>query len=218
MAEVRWLGHNCFRIRAKEATVITDPVGHNTGYALKPQTADIVTISHDHEGHTNLDAVKPEYRVIDGPGEYEMHDVFVTGVRTWHDDKKGAERGFNTMYVFDLEGIRFAHLGDLGHNLSESQSEALEDVDVMLIPVGGGLVITADIAADLVTRLSPKLVIPMQYRTTKGDSDLGDVADFFRKLGIAQPEVQDKLMLKSGELSETTQYILLAPESDAVRK
>lgn len=217
MAEVRWFGHNCFRIRAKEATIITDPVGRITGYAMKPQTADIVTVSHEHEGHMNLDAVKPEYRVIDGPGEYEMHDVFVTGVRTWHDDKKGTERGFNTMYVFDLEGIRFAHLGDLGHNLSESQSEALEEIDVMLIPVGGGTAITADIAADLVTRLSPKLVIPMQYQTAKGDADLGQVADFFKKLGISQPEPLDKLMLKSGELSETTQVMLLSPESDAVK-
>jgi len=218
MAEIRWFGHNCFRIRAKEATVITDPVGRITGYAMKPQMADIVTISHKHPGHTNLDAIKPDYRLVDGPGEYEMHEVFITGVRTWHDNEKGAERGFNTMFVFDLEGIRFAHLGDLGHNLSESQSEALEDVDVMMIPVGGTNVINAEIAADLVTRLSPKLVIPMQYKTAKGDSGLGEVSEFFTKLGITQPEPEDKLVIKSGDLSETTQVMLLTPEADAVKK
>ena len=117
---------------------MTDPVGKNTGYSMTRQTADIVTISHEHAGHINLNVVKPDYQVIQGPGEYEMHEVFVTGIRTYHDDKKGALRGYNTAYVIELEGIRFAHLGDLGHTLTESQAEELDNVDVMMIPVGGG--------------------------------------------------------------------------------
>jgi L-ascorbate metabolism protein UlaG (beta-lactamase superfamily) len=218
MAEIRWFGHNCFRIRGKEATVLTDPVGTNTGYAMKQQTADIVTLSHDHQGHTNLGAVKPEFRIIKGPGEYEMHEVFITGVRTWHDDKRGEERGVNTVYVIELEGMRFAHMGDLGHNLSESHSEALDNVDVMMIPVGGGTVLSAEIAADLVSRLSPRSVIPMQFRTAKGDTNLGDVEAFCKKLGIAQPEPQDRLVIKPSDLTDTTQIFLLKPESDAVKK
>ena len=82
MAEIRWFGHNCFRIRAKEATVLTDPVGKKTGYSLAKQTADIVTVSHDHPGHNNIAAIKPDFQMIDGPGEYEIHDVFISGLRT----------------------------------------------------------------------------------------------------------------------------------------
>src|SRR5680860_370783 len=98
MAEFRWYGHNCFRIRAREATVLTDPVGKNTGYTLPRQTADIVTLSHDHPGHNNLAAVKPEYQVINGPGEYELHGIFVTGIRTYHDAEADARLGYNNAY------------------------------------------------------------------------------------------------------------------------
>lgn len=218
MAEIRWYGHNCFRIRGKEATIITDPVGRQTGYAMSKQTADIVTISHPHEGHANLNVVKPEYKVIDGPGEYEMHDVFVTGIRTYHDAKKGAERGYNTVYVIELEGMRLAHLGDLGHTLSESQAEELDNVDVLMIPVGGGTTLNADQAADLVSRLSPKSVIPMQFRTDIGDQELADASAFIKLLGVGEVAPVDKLSLKSSDLTETTQVFQLTPDSDIARR
>ena len=212
MAEIRWYGHNCFRIRGKEATVMTDPVGKNTGYSMTRQTADIVTLSHEHAGHINLNAVKPDYQVIQGPGEYEMHEVFVTGIRTYHDDKKGALRGYNTAYVIELEGLRFAHLGDLGHNLTESQAEELDNVDVMMIPVGGGTTLNAELAADLVSRLGPKAVIPMQYQTPTGDSELATVDAFVKLLGVAAPEPIEKLTLKASDLTDTIQIFLLTPD------
>jgi L-ascorbate metabolism protein UlaG (beta-lactamase superfamily) len=212
MAEIRWFGHNCFRIRGKEAVVMTDPVGKNTGYSMTRQTADIVTISHDHAGHTNLNAVKPEFQVIQGPGEYEMHEVFVTGIRTYHDDKKGELRGYNTAYVIELEGIRFAHLGDLGHTLTETQAEELNNVDVMMVPVGGGTTLNAELAADLVSRLGPKSVIPMQFRTESGDSDLASVDAFIKLLGVPAPEAVEKLTIKASELTDTTQVFVLTPD------
>ncbi|MGI8483112.1 MAG: MBL fold metallo-hydrolase, partial [Thermomicrobiales bacterium] len=89
MAEIRWFGHACFRIRAKEATIITDSVARSTGYTMPKQTADIVTLSHEHKGHNNLGAIKSGDQIISRPGEYEMHDVSIIGVRTFHDDKKG---------------------------------------------------------------------------------------------------------------------------------
>ena len=191
---------------------MTDPVGKNTGYSMTRQTADIVTLSHDHAGHTNLNAVKPDFQVIQGPGEYEMHEVFVTGIRTYHDDKKGALRGYNTAYVIELEGLRIAHLGDLGHNLTESQAEELDNVDVMMIPVGGGTTLNAELAADLVSRLGPKSVIPMQYQTPAGDSDLATVDAFVKLLGVAAPEPVEKLTLKSSDLTDTIQIFLLTPD------
>jgi L-ascorbate metabolism protein UlaG (beta-lactamase superfamily) len=218
MAEIRWYGHNCFRIRGKEATVLFDPVGKNTGYAMGRQTADIVTISHDHDGHANLNAIKPEFQVIQGPGEYEMHGVFVTGVRTYHDDKKGAELGHNTVYLVELEGMRFAHLGDLGHSLTETQAEELDNVDVLMIPVGGGTSLNADQAADLVSRLAPKSVIPMQYKTAIGDKNLAEVDAFLKLVGVNSPEPVEKLTIKASDLSDTTQVFVLSPDSDAAKR
>ncbi len=213
MAEFRWFGHNCFRIRAREATILTDPVGRKTGYAMSRQTADLVTISHDHPGHANLNAVKPEYQTITGPGEYEMHDVFVTGIRTYHDEAKGAERGYNTIYLIEVEGLVICHLGDLGHTLSEEQAEAMAKVDVLLIPAGGGPVLNPTRAAELVAQIEPRLVIPMQFATAAGDKDREDVAGFCRHLGLAVPAAEEKLTLRHSDLTDTLRLVQLAPNS-----
>jgi L-ascorbate metabolism protein UlaG (beta-lactamase superfamily) len=218
MAEFRWYGHNCFRIRAREATIITDPVGKVTGYSLPKQSADIVTISHDHPGHANLDALRPEYQVVRGPGEYEMHDVFITGIRTYHDAHRGAERGYNTVYLFEIEGMVVCHLGDLGHPLTTEQVEALGDPDVLLIPAGGGTVIDAATAAEIVSQLEPKVVIPMQFATAIGDQKLGTVEAFCKHLGVQMPEAEEKLVLRQSDLGETMRLVVLTPESEAAKR
>lgn len=218
MAEFRWLGHNCFRIRAREASVLTDPVDRSTGYAAAKQTVDVVTISHEHQGHTNLGLIKSEYQVVRGPGEYEMHDIFITGIRTYHDAEKGKIRGHNTVYLLEVEGMRICHLGDLGHPLTEEHTEALSNVDVLLVPAGGGDVLSPAVAAEVVATLEPKLVIPMQYRTEIGDTGLGPVDEFCKHLGIPVPEAEDKLTLRSSELSEVMRLVVLRPESEPVRR
>lgn len=210
MAEIRWFGHNCFRIRTKEATVLTDPVGRVAGYKLSPQTADVVTISHDHPGHANLDAVKSEYTKLQGPGEYEVHDVFVTGIRTYHDAKHGGERGHNTVYLIEIEGIVVCHLGDLGHVLTEEQAEAMAHVDVLLVPAGGGAVLDPARAAEVVGQLEPKIVIPMQYATETGDLDLKSLESFCKELGVAPPPAEEKLVVRQSDLGETMRVVTLA--------
>jgi len=217
MAEIRWHGHTCFRIKAKEATIIIDPVDRSTGYALGKQNADIVTLSGD-PGGRNVAAIRPDYQVIDGPGEYEMHDVFVTGGRTYQDNEKGAVHGFNTTYLIEVEGLKIGHLGNIGHDLTEAQAEELEDVDVLMVPAGGNDMLTHDQAAEMVTSLSPKVVIPMRYATTKGDSALGSVAEFCRKLGVETPEVEEKLTIKPSDLSETMRLVVLNPDGEAVKR
>jgi L-ascorbate metabolism protein UlaG (beta-lactamase superfamily) len=217
MAEIRWHGHTCFKIRAKEATIITDPVDRSTGYGMGKHNADIVTLSSDELGK-NLNAIRPEYQTIDGPGEYEMHDVFVTGGRTFQDDQNGARNGYNTTYVIEVEGLKIGHLGNIGHPLSDAQSEALEGVDILLAPVGGEDGLTYDKAAALVTELTPKLVIPMRYATEIGDKSLGDVQAFCKKLGIEVPEAEDKLVIKASDLGETMRLVVLKPDSEPARR
>jgi L-ascorbate metabolism protein UlaG (beta-lactamase superfamily) len=217
MAEIRWYGHTCFRIKAKEATVFTDPVSRSTGYGMGRQNADIVTLSGDELGK-NLDAIRPEFKIIDGPGEYEMHDVFVTGSRTYQDDKQGAELGYNTTYVIEVEGMKIGHLGNLGHTLNEAQAETLEDIDILLAPIGRESGLSDEKIAQVVTDLSPKIVIPMRYATDIGDKDLGDFTEFCRKLGIDLPEAEDKLVVKPSDLGETTRLVVLAPDSDPAKR
>lgn len=218
MAEFRFFGHNCVRIKAREAVILTDPVDRATGYAMAKQTADIVTISHDHQGHTNLNAVKPEYQLVRGPGEYEMHDVFITGIRTYHDNNRGKERGYNTIFLFEVEGMRIAHLGDLGHALNAEQAEALGDCDVLMVPAGGGDIITPEQAADLIGQLGPKVVIPLQYATDIGDTNLGGIERFCKSLGVTVPVPEDKLVLRQSDLTETLRLVALIPESDAAKR
>ena len=196
---------------------MTDPVDRITGYAMQKQTADIVTISHEHQGHINLNGVKPEYQVVRGPGEYELHDVFITGTRTYHDTEKGAVHGYNTIYMILVEGIMICHLGDLGHPLSEEQAEAISECDVLLIPAGGN-VLSSDAAADLIAQVEPKIVIPMQYATPNGDANLGQLEPFAKRLGIDMPEAIDRLVLKHSDLPETVRLVVLTPESDPVRR
>lgn len=218
MAEFKWFGHNCFRIRAKEATVITDPVDRVTGYSLPKQPADIVTISHEHAGHANLNAIKPEYQVVRGPGEYEMHDVFITGIRTYHDAEKGKERGSNTVYLIEVEGIVICHLGDLGHTLTGEQAEAMSNADVLLIPVGGHGVIGAGQAAEVITQLEPKVVIPMQFATDGGDKGLDGLEPLCKALAVAAPAPLDKVTIRQSDLTETMQFIVLSPEGDGAKR
>lgn len=214
MAEIRWFGHSCFRIRAREAIVIMDPVGKKTGYTPSKQTADIVTVSHDHPGHNNVQMVKPEYELINGPGEYELHGVFINGLRTYHDKVKGAERGYNTVFELDIDGLRIVHLGDLGHQLNDDIVEAYTDVDIVFAPAGGGPLLSAAEVAEVVGNLSPKMVIPMQYRTDQGDKDRDEIAAFARHLGTELPaSAVDKLTVRTSDLKEQMQLVLLQPNS-----
>jgi L-ascorbate metabolism protein UlaG (beta-lactamase superfamily) len=208
MAEFRWYGHNCFRIRGKDAVIITDPVGKGTGYSLAKQTADLVTVSSHQPDHANLAAVKPEFDTIDGPGEYEMHDVFVTGIRTHQDAEHGKVRGHNTSYLIELDGMIVCHLGDLGHPLSDEHAEAMSEVDILLVPAGSTHLDPAR-AAEIVTQLEPKVVIPMQYATDAGDRDLLRLDLFCRNLGVPQPAPEEKLTVKSSDLGDSLRLVVL---------
>jgi L-ascorbate metabolism protein UlaG (beta-lactamase superfamily) len=213
MAEIRWFGHNCFRVKAREATVLMDPVGKKTGYTPGKQTADIVTVSHDHPGHNNLQMVKPEYELIEGPGEYELHAVFITGTRTYHDKVKGAERGYNTIYEVDLDGMRVVHLGDLGHLPSDEALEKIESVDILFVPAGGGPLLSPAEIAEVVGNISPRMVIPMQFQTSKGDKDREPVETFCKHLGIETPKPVERLVVRPSDFTEQMQIVVLQPNS-----
>lgn len=209
MAEIKWFGHACFRLRSRDATILTDPVPRSLGYRVERQRADIVTISHDHPGHNALDIVNGEVKLVTGPGEYEMNDVFITGIRTYHDGKRGAERGRNTAYLFELEDIVICHLGDLGHTLTEAQVESMSTVDVLIVPVGGGTVLEPAQAVEVIAQLEPKAIIPMQYRTATGDAEREPLERFLKEMGVAEVTPRDKYVVRAADLGETAEVVVL---------
>ncbi|HVB63319.1 MAG TPA: MBL fold metallo-hydrolase [Nitrolancea sp.] len=211
MAEITWLGHACFRIRGREAVVLMDPVSPESGYDMGPQSADIVTVSHSHKNHSALDLVKPGFRAITGPGEYEIHEVFMSGVATYHDNERGKRLGKNTIYLVEIDELIFCHVGDLGHALTEEQTESLSSVDVLFVPVGGGPTLDASAAAELIGQIEPSVVIPMQYRTERGDFDRDPLEPFLKKFGIGEIEIKDRVNLKKSDLTETLEVVILRP-------
>jgi len=207
--EITWYGQSCFRLRDRLATVITDPYDKGIGYTLPRVRADIVTVSHDHPDHNYVRGVKGEPKIIDSPGEYEVRGVFITGIATFHDRKKGASRGRNTVFLFDFEGLTVCHLGDLGHVPTRSQVEALSDIDVLLIPVGSGSTINAAQAAEVISLLEPRLVIPMHYKTKVLKVKLDPVSKFLKEMGLSKLATQESLKVTKSTLPEETQVLLL---------
>lgn len=209
--EITWLGHSCFRLRGRDATVITDPCPKTTGYSIGRPAADIVTVSHDHPGHSNVSAVAGKARVVQGPGEFEISGVLIMGIRTFHDDEGGQERGKNTAYVLEVDDMRVCHLGDLGHVPSSEQVEELSGVDVLLAPVGGNTTIGATAAAETVSLLGPKLVIPMHYQTPAAKEKLDPLDRFLKEMSApnAQDERQPKLSVTRSTLPQETKVMVL---------
>jgi L-ascorbate metabolism protein UlaG (beta-lactamase superfamily) len=207
--EISWLGHSCFRLKGNQATVITDPYPPNLGYKLGKLTASIVTVSHQHPGHSYVEGVGGGPRVVKGPGEYEISGVLIMGIATFHDSEKGAVRGKNTAYHMEIDEIAVCHLGDLGNVLTSEQVEELDNVDVLLLPVGGVSTINAPLAAEVVRQLEPKVVIPMHYKTPVLKRELESVDRFLKEIGAKDVAPQPKLSVTKSNLPETTQVFLL---------
>jgi L-ascorbate metabolism protein UlaG (beta-lactamase superfamily) len=205
-----WLGQSAFKIQDKDVTLAIDPYGE-IGLKMPKFQAGVLLITHDHDDHNNKEAIKGTPFLIDGPGEYEVKNVFVYGIPAFHDDKGGAERGKITIYLIEMEGIKVAHLSDLGQqSLTNEQLELLEGVDILLIPVGGHFTIDGEQAAKIVSQLQPRIVIPMHYKIPGLNIKLESVDKFLKEFGAANLEKMDKLKISKKDLpQEETKVILL---------
>lgn len=208
--DINWLGHSCFRIKGKEAIVITDPCPPDTGYSLSKLRADIVTVSHSHSDHSYVQAIEGEYKVVKGPGEYELKGVFVTGISTFHDNSQGSERGKNTVYLLEMDGVTLCHLGDIGQSLTSALEEELGDIGVLFLPVGGRTTIDVSVAAEIVRSLAPKIVIPMHYKTPVLPKDFETLDKFLKQMGIKEVAPQPKLLVNRANLPPSTQVVVLS--------
>lgn len=207
--EISWLGHSCFLIKGRQAKVVTDPFDNIPGYHLGQPTANIVTLSHQHPHHNFVAGVSGEPRVIKGPGEYEIANVFITGIGTFHDAEGGRRRGKNIVYLIEIDEVRICHLGDLGHLLSSNQIEEISDVDILLVPVGGVSTINAAAAAEIINLLEPKIVTPMHFKTEAVDLELEPLEQFLKEMGLREAVAQPKLTVNKPSLPKETQLIVL---------
>ncbi len=207
--EITWYGLSCFKlVERNSATVITDPYdARQTGYGQLKQTADIVTISHQSPGHDCLEVVAGNPYVINGPGEYEVSGVFITGIQT--SGQKVAENFRNTLYVFDYNSLTIAHLGDLNQVPSQAEVEALGQVNILLVPIGGGNSLNAARAAEVVSLLEPNIVIPMHYATSECVIPLEGLNKFLKEMGITEIEKQPFLKVSDIALQEETKVVVL---------
>ncbi|MDD4923799.1 MAG: MBL fold metallo-hydrolase [Dehalococcoidales bacterium] len=207
--EINWLGHSCFKIKGKQATVITDPYSPDTGYTLGKQSAAIVTVSHQHPGHSYTAGINGEPHPVTGPGEYEISNVLVIGLASFHDNEKGKIRGKNTIYLIEMDDITICHLGDLGHPLTDDQTEELGNVDILMLPVGGISTINTSTAAAIVRQIEPKIVLPMHYGTPLLKRELDPVEKFLKEIGTHDITPQPKLTITKNNLPLIMQVTLL---------
>ncbi len=208
--EITWYGHSCFRLMERGlAAVVTDPYDASAvGFAPLKLRADIVTISHEAAGHNYVEAVKGVKHVINGPGEYEIGGVFITGLNT-NGRKRKQEEPKNTLYLFDFNPLTVLHLGDLRRVPSQSEIESLGEVHVALVPVGGGGALKPAQAAEVIGLLEPKVVIPMHYRTEHTTLDLLPLQKFLKEMGVSSVHNESVLKITYRQLPEETQIIVL---------
>lgn len=200
---ISWYGHSCFKINNQggRLTLITDPFEKKVGLNPPRVSADILTISHDHFDHNNKKSISGEPFIIEGPGEYEVKEVRINGIPSFHDKNKGKDRGENTIYCIEVDEIRLCHLGDFGQErLSTNQLEGIGQVDILMIPVGGKYTIDGREAVKIAEQIEPKIIIPMHYKIPGLEVDISNHKGFLKEMGLNGKTPIDKLTLKKKDL------------------
>ena len=205
--KIKWLGHASFLVTSEKGVkIITDPytVGGGLSYGQISEAADVVTVSHDHADHNNARAVVGSPEIVKGPGPKKAKGLDFLGVPTHHDETGGKERGENTVFAFTVDGLRVCHLGDLGRDLTLQEASQLGKVDMLFTPVGGFYTIDAKVATQVQQKLSPRVTIPMHYKTSKCGYPIAGVEAFLQgKTGVRQlkgSEVEIKALPASPEI------------------
>lgn len=216
--QIFWKGQSCFQIvvsknRQEQVKVVIDPYDESIGLKVPSLQADIALFTHDHPDHNNIKAIEGTPFIIANPGEYEVQGIFIQGIASFHDKNQGKERGTNTIYVMEAEDLRVCHLGDFGQKeLTSEQQEAMGEIDVLLIPVGGVYTIGAQEASALIHQIEPRIVIPMHYFIPKLKMKLAGLEEFLKIMGVRSIQPQEKLSVKAKDLQkEETQIVVLKP-------
>ncbi len=215
--KLRYLGHAAFELELTDGRkIVFDPYESGAydgalGYGPIAGPHDIAVVSHDHPDHRFDGVTSQAAAVVDGAGETDIEGVRITTIPTFHDESKGSERGSNLISIIEAEGLRIAHLGDLGHAITKADTPALEGVDVMIVPVGGNFTIDAAAAKAIADEFSPRIVVPMHYKTGKCGFPIAPVDDFTMLMGEFEDAGGSELELTAGSLPAGPKVIVLDP-------
>ena len=209
---ISWLGHSCFKIEEKingeSVFLLTDPFSSDIGFKLPILSPDIVSVSHQHHDHNNISSLRGQPFIVDRAGEFDVKGIMIEGIRSYHDDEKGAKRGENIIFRFDIDGISLAHLGDLGEMLDSKQLEKLGGLDVLFIPVGGTYTLDAKKAVEVISQIEPRIVIPMHYKVPGLKIDIDGVDKFIKELGL-EARYEEKLKLSQRDLPSDEMHLII---------
>ncbi len=218
---ITYYGLSCFKIQSGDTVIAIDPFGKESGLTPPRFEAHVALSTHAHENHNNVESIsekKPARNAsrsdaggdermltITGPGEYEFRSIVIRGIPSFHDDKKGAKKGKNTIYAIEWEDMRLVHLGDYGEaELRSEVQEAIGTPDILFVPVGGGDTIDAEMAAKLVSQIEPRIIVPMHYKISGLKDKLEGVEAFLKEMGEKAPP-EDRLTIKKKDLPTAEQ-------------
>ncbi|MGD0152790.1 MAG: MBL fold metallo-hydrolase [Thermacetogeniaceae bacterium] len=208
--KVQWYGQACFLFEGQGVRLVTDPPAGVMGYQLPEEEVDLATVSHDHSDHNNVNALHGAPAVINTPGVHEVKGLRVESYSAFHDNMGGAQRGPNLLFVWEMDGVRVCHLGDLGHLLDAKSLQDLGRIDLLLAPVGGVFTIDADRAKQVVDQIGPRIVIPMHYKTPVLQLPLATVDPFLRLFQSGQVRQEQCLAVEGATLPPSQEVVVLA--------
>jgi L-ascorbate metabolism protein UlaG (beta-lactamase superfamily) len=206
---ISWLGHSMFLLEDEGHRLVTDPYGEGVGYQLPQVEADVVLVSHDHFDHSNTSLVKGNPEIVKNPDPQESAGIRIMGVSTYHDEKAGAERGSNIIFRWNMQGINFAHLGDLGHIPEAETGGSLEGIDVLFIPVGGTFTIDDAQAAEVVKAFSPSIAIPMHYKTSACALPIKTADPFTARFSNVEIAGKEPIYLSKQDIPDQTLILVM---------
>ena len=209
---ITYHGHSEFLIETSSGLrILTDPFDPAIPFPFHQTGADIVTVSHAHHDHQHLGKVEGRPLVIRENGEHHPHkSIKVTGCPSWHDTSKGEKRGTNTIFLIQCDGLRMAHLGDLGDLPEETVLQQLEFLDLVFVPVGGTYTIDGRQASALIRRIKPRIIVPMHYKLgTQGLQALAPLEDFLEALLPLTPSRQPLLRFTQEDISQVPPLVVL---------
>ena len=212
--QIIWNGLSCFEIITNtsegEVTVVTDPYDNATGLRF-PRTleASVVLVSHDEEDANNLSAIAGTPKVIDMPGEFEVKNVFMYGIDAPLKREVKGKRISNCMFRVESEGMHIAHLGSLDRALTDKELQELENIDILMVPVGGGRVLTPKLAAEVIAQIEPRVVIPMTYELPNLKESLQPIELFLKEMAGTKREEMNKYKVARKDLPEEDMRIVI---------
>lgn len=207
--EIKWIGHSSFLLTdSKGRKLLTDPFDDTLGYTIFNGDCDVVTVSHQHFDHNYIDKVKDKAEILNKVGFFNLCDIPIEGIHSYHDDVHGSKRGDNIIYIIEMDGYRICHLGDLGHMLTEKDIEELGRVDVLLIPVGGNFTIDGKQAAELAVKIHPHIIIPMHYKTPNLSLPIDGAETFLKHMKNGE-KLSGSILKLEGPLSSINEVKVL---------